>query len=207
MSTLLSTWCTKLSHICGCRVSFEFQHNVCGRSIYAEGTVDAAMFLYTKVWIPNTDSLIFGCSQLLSVEIDSTLIADTIWSEQETLWHDWCLERGQHEMRSMECLCGTYSQLKFHHGFGFLFFARSFCVRHLSVLGYQLFAGNKSYWLRLNKWLFVIRWFFQGTKPGIAAPACHATCSFLLDVALKSRGFSGYPLSTVQPQVPLPIVV
>ncbi|KAF0913362.1 hypothetical protein E2562_022164 [Oryza meyeriana var. granulata] len=30
-------------------VSFEFQHNVCGRSIYAEGTVDAAMFLYMKV--------------------------------------------------------------------------------------------------------------------------------------------------------------
>ncbi|KAM3407226.1 hypothetical protein ACQJBY_000963 [Aegilops geniculata] len=30
-------------------VSFEFQHNVCGRSIYAEGTVDAAMFLHTKI--------------------------------------------------------------------------------------------------------------------------------------------------------------
>ncbi|WVZ81623.1 hypothetical protein U9M48_028978 [Paspalum notatum var. saurae] len=30
-------------------VSFEFQHNVCGRSIYAEGTVDAAMFLYSKI--------------------------------------------------------------------------------------------------------------------------------------------------------------
>ncbi|PUZ75658.1 hypothetical protein GQ55_1G209900 [Panicum hallii var. hallii] len=30
-------------------VSFEFQHNICGRSIYAEGTVDAAMFLYTKI--------------------------------------------------------------------------------------------------------------------------------------------------------------
>ncbi|TVU30187.1 hypothetical protein EJB05_21797 [Eragrostis curvula] len=30
-------------------VSFEFQHNVCGRSIYAEGTVDAAIFLYTKI--------------------------------------------------------------------------------------------------------------------------------------------------------------
>jgi 4-hydroxy-tetrahydrodipicolinate reductase len=26
-------------------VAFEFQHNVCGRSIYAEGTVDAALFL------------------------------------------------------------------------------------------------------------------------------------------------------------------
>ncbi|XP_044982209.1 probable 4-hydroxy-tetrahydrodipicolinate reductase 2, chloroplastic isoform X2 [Hordeum vulgare subsp. vulgare] len=30
-------------------VSFEFQHNVCGRSIYAEGSVDAAIFLYKKV--------------------------------------------------------------------------------------------------------------------------------------------------------------
>jgi len=32
-----------------CRVSFEFQHNVCGRSIYAEGTVDAVLFLAKKV--------------------------------------------------------------------------------------------------------------------------------------------------------------
>ena len=30
-------------------VSFEFQHNVCGRQIYAEGTVDAAIFLAAKV--------------------------------------------------------------------------------------------------------------------------------------------------------------
>ena len=30
-------------------VSFEFQHNVCGRTIYAEGTVDAALFLASKV--------------------------------------------------------------------------------------------------------------------------------------------------------------
>ncbi|XP_042501952.1 4-hydroxy-tetrahydrodipicolinate reductase 2, chloroplastic-like isoform X2 [Macadamia integrifolia] len=30
-------------------VTFEFQHNVCGRSIYAEGTVDAAIFLAKKV--------------------------------------------------------------------------------------------------------------------------------------------------------------
>ncbi|XP_010693046.1 4-hydroxy-tetrahydrodipicolinate reductase 2, chloroplastic isoform X2 [Beta vulgaris subsp. vulgaris] len=29
-------------------VSFEFQHNVCGRSIYAEGTVDATLFLAKK---------------------------------------------------------------------------------------------------------------------------------------------------------------
>ena len=30
-------------------VGFEFQHNVCGRSIYAEGTVDAALFLAQKM--------------------------------------------------------------------------------------------------------------------------------------------------------------
>ncbi|KAH0933110.1 hypothetical protein HID58_010227 [Brassica napus] len=32
-------------------VSFEFQHNVCGRSIYAEGTVDAVLFLAKKMQI------------------------------------------------------------------------------------------------------------------------------------------------------------
>ncbi|CAI0473583.1 unnamed protein product [Linum tenue] len=32
-------------------VSFEFQHNVCGRSIYAEGTVDAIIFLSKKVML------------------------------------------------------------------------------------------------------------------------------------------------------------
>ncbi|KAI5075708.1 hypothetical protein GOP47_0009784 [Adiantum capillus-veneris] len=30
-------------------VSFKFEHNVCGRSIYAQGTVDAALFLARKV--------------------------------------------------------------------------------------------------------------------------------------------------------------
>lgn len=30
-------------------VSFEFQHNVCGRSIYAEGTIDAVLFLSKKL--------------------------------------------------------------------------------------------------------------------------------------------------------------
>lgn len=34
-----------------CRVSFEFQHNVCGRSIYAEGAIDAVIFLANKVGI------------------------------------------------------------------------------------------------------------------------------------------------------------
>jgi len=30
-------------------VTFQFQHNVCGRSIYANGSVDAALFLYAKL--------------------------------------------------------------------------------------------------------------------------------------------------------------
>ena len=30
-------------------VTFQFQHNVCGRSIYANGSVAAAMFLYNRV--------------------------------------------------------------------------------------------------------------------------------------------------------------
>jgi 4-hydroxy-tetrahydrodipicolinate reductase len=30
-------------------VAFEFQHNVVGRTIYAEGTVDAALFLAERV--------------------------------------------------------------------------------------------------------------------------------------------------------------
>lgn len=32
-----------------CRVSFEFQHNVCGRSVYAQGAVDAVLFLHQQV--------------------------------------------------------------------------------------------------------------------------------------------------------------
>jgi 4-hydroxy-tetrahydrodipicolinate reductase len=30
-------------------VTLEFKHNVCGREVYAEGTVDAAIFLSRKV--------------------------------------------------------------------------------------------------------------------------------------------------------------
>ncbi|KAK3151028.1 hypothetical protein QOZ80_3AG0240750 [Eleusine coracana subsp. coracana] len=35
-------------------VSFELQHNVCGRSIYAEGTIDAAIFLHRKVQLKDS---------------------------------------------------------------------------------------------------------------------------------------------------------
>ncbi len=38
-------------------VGFEFQHNVCGRSIYAEGTVDAALFLAQRVERPGDKTL------------------------------------------------------------------------------------------------------------------------------------------------------
>jgi 4-hydroxy-tetrahydrodipicolinate reductase len=31
------------------RVVFEFQHKVCGRPIYAQGTVDAVLFLAKKL--------------------------------------------------------------------------------------------------------------------------------------------------------------
>ena len=30
-------------------VTLEFKHNVCGREVYAEGTVDAALFLGKKI--------------------------------------------------------------------------------------------------------------------------------------------------------------
>ncbi|KAF5749413.1 4-hydroxy-tetrahydrodipicolinate reductase 2 chloroplastic-like [Tripterygium wilfordii] len=45
-------------------VSFEFQHNVCGRSIYAEGTVDAAIFLAKKVQ-SKTDKRIYNMIDVL----------------------------------------------------------------------------------------------------------------------------------------------
>ncbi|XP_073145424.1 4-hydroxy-tetrahydrodipicolinate reductase 2, chloroplastic-like [Henckelia pumila] len=45
-------------------VSFEFQHNVCGRSIYAEGTVDAILFLAKKVK-SNSEKRIFNMIDVL----------------------------------------------------------------------------------------------------------------------------------------------
>ncbi|KAL8467955.1 hypothetical protein ACS0TY_031269 [Phlomoides rotata] len=45
-------------------VSFEFQHNVCGRSIYAEGTVDAILFLAKKVK-SNADKRIYNMIDVL----------------------------------------------------------------------------------------------------------------------------------------------
>ncbi|KAL6219253.1 hypothetical protein ACLB2K_012459 [Fragaria x ananassa] len=45
-------------------VSFEFQHNVCGRSIYAEGTVDAVIFLAKKVYL-KADKRIYDMRDVL----------------------------------------------------------------------------------------------------------------------------------------------
>ena len=45
-------------------VSFQFQHNVCGRQIYAEGTVDAALFLSKQVKA-QTEQRIFNMIDVL----------------------------------------------------------------------------------------------------------------------------------------------
>lgn len=46
-------------------VSFEFKHNVCGRSIYAEGSVDAAIFLAGKVAAGVGDKTLFDMIDVL----------------------------------------------------------------------------------------------------------------------------------------------
>lgn len=46
-------------------VSFEFQHNVCGRSIYAEGTVDAALFLRGKADSATDDKTVYDMIDVL----------------------------------------------------------------------------------------------------------------------------------------------
>ena len=45
-------------------VSFQFQHNVCGRQIYAEGTVDAALFLSRQIK-SQTEQRIFNMIDVL----------------------------------------------------------------------------------------------------------------------------------------------
>jgi 4-hydroxy-tetrahydrodipicolinate reductase len=46
-------------------VGFEFQHNVCGRSIYAEGMVDAALFLAQRVASKSGDKTLFDMIDVL----------------------------------------------------------------------------------------------------------------------------------------------
>ena len=45
-------------------VNFEFQHNVCGRSIYAEGTVDAVLFL-SKMVSSSTEKKLYNMVDVL----------------------------------------------------------------------------------------------------------------------------------------------
>lgn len=45
-------------------VSFQFQHNVCGRQIYAEGTVDAALFLAQQI-AKHSEQRIFSMTDVL----------------------------------------------------------------------------------------------------------------------------------------------
>ncbi|CAG9465493.1 unnamed protein product [Pedinophyceae sp. YPF-701] len=46
-------------------VGFEFQHNVCGRTVYAEGTVDAALFLAEQVG-KNAEQKVYSMLDVLS---------------------------------------------------------------------------------------------------------------------------------------------
>ena len=43
----------------------EFQHNVCGREVYAEGTVDAALFLWRQVQA-GTEQRLYSMIDVLS---------------------------------------------------------------------------------------------------------------------------------------------
>lgn len=45
-------------------VAFEYRHNVCGRSIYAEGTVDAVLFLANKI-ANNSEQTLFNMIDIL----------------------------------------------------------------------------------------------------------------------------------------------
>eukprot|EP00475_Leptophrys_vorax_P041262 TRINITY_DN77829_c0_g1_i1.p1 TRINITY_DN77829_c0_g1~~TRINITY_DN77829_c0_g1_i1.p1 ORF type:complete len:352 (-),score=2.51 TRINITY_DN77829_c0_g1_i1:228-1283(-) len=46
-------------------VSFEFQHNVCGRSIYADGAIDAVLFLASKIKSGDTSKTLFNMIDVL----------------------------------------------------------------------------------------------------------------------------------------------
>ena len=46
-------------------VTFQFQHNVCGRSIYAEGSVDAAVFLAARM-AEGGDKKVFNMMDVLA---------------------------------------------------------------------------------------------------------------------------------------------
>jgi 4-hydroxy-tetrahydrodipicolinate reductase len=46
-------------------VTLEFKHNVCGREVYADGTVDAAIFLARKV-AENAEQKVYNMIDVLS---------------------------------------------------------------------------------------------------------------------------------------------
>lgn len=46
-------------------VSFELQHNVCGRRVYAEGTADAVQFLHSKALEKSSDKRIYNMIDVL----------------------------------------------------------------------------------------------------------------------------------------------
>ena len=46
-------------------VSFELQHNVCGRRVYAEGTADAVQFLHIKALEKSSDKRIYNMIDVL----------------------------------------------------------------------------------------------------------------------------------------------
>lgn len=46
-------------------VTLEFKHNVCGREVYAEGTVDAAIFL-SKMIAEGADQRLYNMIDVLS---------------------------------------------------------------------------------------------------------------------------------------------
>jgi 4-hydroxy-tetrahydrodipicolinate reductase len=48
-----------------CSVSFELQHNVCGRRVYAEGTADAVEFLHRAVLDKTSEKRIYNMIDVL----------------------------------------------------------------------------------------------------------------------------------------------
>jgi 4-hydroxy-tetrahydrodipicolinate reductase len=52
-------------HLLFVSVSFELQHNVCGRRVYAEGTADAVQFLHSKALEKSSEKRIYNMIDVL----------------------------------------------------------------------------------------------------------------------------------------------
>jgi hypothetical protein len=81
----------------------------------------------TQRWGSSTLLFHHGLSLLLEAGrswLSMHATADSIGCEQEIVWHDWCLERREHEMRSMlasdELSC-TNLQAQFHRELGYFY--------------------------------------------------------------------------------------